>query len=68
MDNCPWGADGFRLKKFLIRPTVRQKTEKNANNTDANPPNHLILLLSNLISISWFSGYGAMRQIVRTKV
>ena len=33
MDDSPWGADVFRLKKnFQILPTVRQKTEKNAAN------------------------------------
>ena len=67
-DDCPCGADGFKLKKFWILPTVQLKTEKNASNTRANPPYHLILLLSNLISILWFSGYGAMMQIVRTEV
>ena len=41
---------------------------KNDIGTSANPPYHLILLLSNLKSISWFSGHGAIIQIVRTEV
>ena len=27
-DDFPWGADGFRLKIFWIRQTVRKITEK----------------------------------------
>ena len=27
-DDLPWGADGFRLKSFRIRTTVRRKTKK----------------------------------------
>ena len=59
-------ADSFMLKKFQIQQTVHRKNKKNANYT--NPPYHLILLLFNLISISWFSGYCAMMRIVKTEV
>ena len=44
------------------------ENRKNASDTSDNPPYHLIFLLANLVSISWFSGYGAMMQIVRTEV
>ena len=26
-DDSPWGADGLRLKKFLIRPTFHRKND-----------------------------------------
>ena len=39
-DDFPWSADGFRLKNFQIRPTVRRKTEKNTNDTSNILPYH----------------------------
>jgi len=32
-DGFLWGADWYRLKNFQIRPIVRRKMEKNANDT-----------------------------------
>ena len=42
--------------------------QKNTSDTSTNSPYHLILLLSNVISILCFSGYWDMMQIIRTEV
>ena len=68
-DDCPWGAEqmvlGYTTSR-LNQPFARK--QKNTNDTSASPPYHLILLLSNLISILCFSGYGAVMQIVKTQI
>ena len=48
-EDLPWGADGFRLKNFLILPTVRRKTERNTNNILATI---LCIILSNTTEIT----------------
>ena len=58
------GAD--LLKNFKNWPFAEKP--KNANSTSTNPLYHLILLLSNLLSITWLSGCCAMMWIVRTEV
>ena len=68
-DDCPWGANGFRLKKV---PYSTNRLPENEKKLTILAP---ILLttsffwyLNNFISISWFSGYSVMTRILRTDV
>ena len=61
-------ADFFRLKIVSILPTDSSEKRKNGNVTSANHPYHLILLLSDLISISLSSGFSALIRIVRLRL